>query len=106
MFVIDEDCKFKRTVEVKKPIDGGFKLEKLDVTYKALPVDSSTEITKAGGDKALLRACVVDLAIGDGQGNTLPFNSELLERAMNVPYVLTALTGGYLRAIAGAAEKN
>lgn len=109
MFKFATELTFAHTVKVMVPVDGGHQAEDFRATFRVLPSDREKDfdLGTAEGSNAFLRAILVkadDIAGADGK--KLPWSDELREQLLQVPFVRTALTRTYFRAVQKAAEGN
>ena len=109
MFKIASETTFAHTVKVMIPVDGGHQAADFRATFRVLPSDreKAFDLGTPEGSDGFLRAVFVgadDVAGDDGQA--LPWSDELRDRLLQVPFVRTALTRTYFRAVQKAAEGN
>lgn len=109
MFKVVQNPQFTHRVKVMVPVDSGHREETFKATYRVLTVDKVAEYDlHDGGDSArFLRDVVVALDdIAGEDGNALPYNAEVLEAVIALPYARAALAGGYFEAVGKARRGN
>ncbi len=100
MFKVVSEPTFTATVTVCVPVDGGHSDQPFKAKFKVVDVDTLGDANGLEGQQKLLRRVVVGLedVVGD-DGQQLPFNDELRDELIAVPYVRAALLHTYLAAI-------
>ena len=101
---------FTHNVEVRRPVDGGFKDESLTVRFLALPVDRLEEFNlfTTDGTTDYLKTIVVgwgDDYLGDDD-KPIPFSDAERDELINDPPVRRALVETYAKALSGAKAGN
>ena len=109
MFKIATETTFTHPVKVMIPVDGGHEAADFRAKFLVLPSDREKDfdLATAEGSNGFLRAILVsaDDVAGD-DGEALPWSDALRDRLLQVPFVRTALTRTYFRAVQKAAEGN
>lgn len=109
MLKIVKNPSFTHEITVNTPVDGGYKKETLKATYRVLPTDEvdGYKIHTGEGATEFLVAVIerLDGVIGEDD-KPLPYNDELRDRLIKIPYIRTALAAGYMDGVNGAAEGN
>lgn len=106
--VVDEPT-FSRKVTVQVPVDGGFRKETLDATFRVLPLEKFTEynLNTEAGSRSFLQAVIVKLDdIAGDDGKTLPYSDELRDRVLGLPYARIALSRDYFEAVGNSKAGN
>lgn len=109
MFKMSAEPRFKHTVEVLVPVDGGHSSETIDVTYRVIGTSAASkhDLNTAAGSASFLKAVVVSVDDVQGENNKpVSFNDLLLDRLLEIPYVRAALARGYFDAIGKASAGN
>jgi len=109
MLIIQDVATFTRTVNVNVPSDGGFKKQSFHVTFAVLPTDrfSQLDMTTEEGVREFLREVIVHFNdVFDEEKKAIPYDEDIRDALIGVPYIRTALAAEYLNAVGGAAEGN
>ncbi|MFN4091016.1 MAG: hypothetical protein ACK4QW_18495 [Alphaproteobacteria bacterium] len=109
MFTIAESPEFTHDVPVLVPVDDGQEERKLRTRFRAIPAaeaDSFDLGSEEGRDAFLDRVVVGFHDLVDDAGRPVACTDEIRGRLMGYPFVRTALTVGYLRAVSGARLGN
>lgn len=100
MFKIVTEPTFTATVPVCVPVDGGHRNEDFKAKFKVVDVEELGEASGLEGQQKLLRRVVVGVEdVRDDAGEELPFNEQLRDQLIAVPYVRAAMLQTYLAAI-------
>lgn len=104
---------FRCPVTISEPVDNGHLDQKINVSFKIIPQSRINQVIKGELDdnEDILDEVLVgwdDNAFNDDDGNALPYNADNKKLVLDVPYVRTALTQAYFKAINGKeyARKN
>lgn len=108
-YVVKKEHHFSWKVIVRVPADGGkFDEQPFTATFKALRQDELNRLLQSvNADYELARACLVGWeGIKGEDGKSVAYNDEEAANLCAVPYVRTAVTETYLKALAGLPGKN
>lgn len=109
MFKVNSNPTFTHEVEIKTPVDGGFKTETIKTTFRLLPDDVTLSFNTRDpeGQKDFVRAIVVKMdGLVDEKDKPLDYNDELRDRVIAIPYVRQGMFNAYVRAISAARLGN
>ncbi len=108
MFVFDPEHKFSWKVEVSVPMNGKLEKQSFTATYKVLKQNEIDELLKLPtAEYDLAQACLVGWAGITGENKKpIAYSSETATELLALPYVRQAVIATYLKALAGAPEKN
>ena len=98
MFKIDERPQFTHTVTVRVPVDGGFDKQSMKVKYQLVSdkVTAEFDHRTLEGQKDFLNLAVVEISdLVDEKGQPMPFNDEVKDHIIGLPYARRALQKGY-----------
>ncbi len=109
-FTVREQHFFKHKVDVRVPVDGGFRTETFTAHFKALPKEEALALVleaQENGDAHLLREILVGFEdIKDEDGNAVEYSEESRDTLLNIPYVSIPLIQAYHKATVGIRIKN
>lgn len=109
MFRLQANPTFTHRVRVSVPVDGGHREETFKATYRVLAIGEAEEfdLSTTEGSADFLRKAIVSLDdIAGEDGQPLPYNDELREQCLRIPYVRQALAKTYFEAVAKARVGN
>jgi hypothetical protein len=109
MFTIVDKPTFRHEIKIHVPVDGGFKDETVQVTYRVLPVEDAEkhDLSTPVGTKEFLQAALVKIDdVVDGGKQAVPYSDQLRDLMLSFSYVRVALAAGYFSAVAGARAGN
>lgn len=109
MFKVNVSPTFTRTVRVQIPTDGGHRQETLKATFRVLNTDEveGFDLATTEGTSAFLCAVIESLDdIADANGEQIPYNNEVRDQVLKMPYVRLALSREYFEAVAKARKGN
>lgn len=102
-------AEFQREVEIKVPVNGGFKIETIDVTFVALDFGDGEELLTADDMqlKEYVRRTIVKIdGIVDENDKPVEWNDEVAKQVLNIPYVFSSIHETYQRTMSEARVKN
>lgn len=109
MFEVVQERQFTARLKSATPVDGGTREETFKATYRVLSTERIDEIdlaTKEGTDE-FLRAVIVELhELVDANRQALPYNDEIRDQVMIIPYARRALIDGYFSNVNKARKGN
>ena len=113
-FILKENYTFTWQVAVFAPADDGkagdgkYARQTFQATFRVLKQDELDRLLKTDNSEyELARACLVGWdGIRSDDGKAIAFSADAAADLCAVPYVRRAVTETYLRALAGASEKN
>ena len=109
MFVIDQNPEFSRKVKIMVPVNGGHEQQDFTATFRVVPVDEAAkfDLSKGAGILDLLRLVLVrcDDSVGVDK-QPVPWNDQVRERLLSLPYTRSPMLAEYFAAINGEREGN
>ncbi len=109
MFKLTSNPTFKRDVTISVPVDGGFREETFEATFRVLPISQFKEfdVGTLEGQETFLRKVIAGLAgITDDAGKPVPYNDKLRDEMIDFSFIRSPLMKAYEQGIMGAREKN
>lgn len=109
MFKLTSNPTFTRTVTINIPVDGGFKEETFEATFRALPISQFKEfdVGTLEGQEGFLRKVIAKLGdITDEAGKPVPYNDKLRDEMIDFSFIRAPLMKSYEQGIMGARAKN
>lgn len=109
MFKLSAEPRFKHTVTIKTPVDGGHSDETVDVTYRVIKTSDAAkyDLTTGAGSLDFLKAVVVAIdGVQNEAGAAEKYTDALRDRLLEIPYVRSSLAIGYFDAIGKASQGN
>ena len=109
MFKIAANPEFSHTVPILVPTDGGHREESLRARFRVIGSEAldSFQLTSTGEVLTFLREVLVSLDdLADAAGNPVPYNDEVRDQVLQLPYVRLALVRSYMSAITKAKAGN
>lgn len=102
MFKIIAEPTFTHRVTILVPADNGHREESLTVTFRVLSVEDQAQfnLTRERESDQFLRAIVVKMDdVADEEGKKIPYNDQLRDRILAIPYVRSAVAAAYFTAV-------
>lgn len=109
MFVVKSQPTFKHTVKVSVPVDGGFKDETCEATFRVIADDEINQLNlaQAADSSAFLDRAIISLDdLVDDNKQAIAWNDEVRAELLKLPYLRRALARTYFEAIQGVRVKN
>lgn len=109
MFVVNENPRFTRDVDVMVPIDGGHEKQTVKVTYQAISTEAfdAYDFTTAQGSTDFLRKVVVSLDdLVDLEKKPIPYSDNVRDQVLRMSWARNPIVKGYLQAVNKSAEGN
>lgn len=109
MFIVTADPQFTHTVKVRVPVDGGFREETVNATYRVVPIEEleGFDLSSTDGSTAFLKRAIARLDdLVDEAKKPVDYSDELRDRIINTPFVRVALVRDYFAATGGVAKGN
>lgn len=111
MFQVLKNPTFKHAVKVKVPVDGGFKDQTFKAEFRVMTDDemAAHRLDSIEAMKAYIRDFLVGLeGVFDDQKppQQIPYNSDLREQLIGLPFVRRALIDTYVAALTGETRGN
>jgi hypothetical protein len=101
MFVFDPNPQFTWPVTARMPANGGFVEHAFQARFRLLPEDRREELSRAGGDLALLQEAVVELVEVEVDGRPFGRTAEEVAAVLRLMPYRTALAEAYVAAVFG-----
>lgn len=109
MFKLITERTFKHRIRVQVPVDGGHREESFKATYRVMEQSEaeSFDLSKTDEITDFLRTAIVSLdEIADANGDPLPYNDDVRDAVLNIPYTRLALVRGYFDGIGKSRKGN
>jgi len=109
MFTVVNEPTFRHDVDIHEPVDGGHRIQKLNVTFRLVPDEDGDDAIAMSDEQIkdhLRRRIVCFNDLGDEKGNTLPYNDEIREQLLARQDVRLGLIRGYAKAVTKGAAGN
>lgn len=102
MFRVDPNPQFTHEVKISVPVNGGFAPQSFKATFRVLDAGEAAafDLTDADGSTDFLRRVLVSLDdIVDANDAQVPYNDQLRDQLLGLPYVRLALARTYFDAL-------
>ncbi|PHP17652.1 hypothetical protein CG471_21765 [Sphingobium sp. IP1] len=109
MFAVDKNPTFTHVVKVKVPVNGGYEDQTIKTTFNVIPVEEAVkfDLTEGQDTTAFLKRAVAHMDdLVDVEKNPLPYNDDLRDQLIALPYVRSALARSYFASVSGAFAGN
>ncbi len=109
MFKLTQESQFTARVRAQVPVDGGHREEPFKVRYRVIDTErmDDFDLSTTEGTDGFLRACIVELMeIADENGQPLPYNDDVRDEVIRIPYARIALVRGYFDNISKGRRGN
>lgn len=109
MFKVATEPTFTHTVEAMVPVDGGHAKENFKATFRAISLEESNKFDLKDVESvgAFIKRVVVSLDdIADAEGKAIPFNDQVFDQVLALPWARSALARTYFAAVSKAVEGN
>lgn len=109
MFSISNSPTFTHTVKINVPVNGGYEQQSFQATFNVLPTEEAARFDLSNGEEttAFLKRIIAhldDLAGPDGK--PVPYNSDLRDRLIQLPYVRIPVAAAYFDGVTGSYTGN
>jgi len=108
-FKVVQERQFTHRVRIFTPVDGGHKEESVKVTYRVIDTEQveGFDLGSVEDTTEFLRAVIVRIDEVLAEDNSpLPYNDELRDALVKVPYVRAAIGRGYFEGIGKGRKGN
>lgn len=108
-FKVVQERQFTHRVKIFTPVDGGHREESVKATYRVLDTEAieDYDLASTEGTTEFLRAVIVRIDEVLGEDNeALPYNDELRDALLRMPYVRAALGKSYFDGISKGRKGN
>ncbi len=100
MFKVVTRPKFRHSVPIMVPIDGGHAEQTMAVTYQVARDQDETQLNTSEGMIEFLKDVVISVSdIVNEEDEPVPYNDALRDQLLSLPYVRVGWLRGYLAAV-------